>query len=104
VVVSGRDGGYLDLELFRKRQQHRRRYGPLVVLDLVEIAGGNAEPLRERRLGRTIGFPEFAYFSTDIKLAVGHSQFRILLNTSMNIMHLHLFIATIFRRCFYSAG
>lgn len=54
VVVDG-DLRKIEPELFRKAEQNRRGNGPLVVLQLVHVAGRQPQPLGEIALGQLCG-------------------------------------------------
>jgi len=77
IVLTRRKFSNVDAELFRQRQQHRGRDRPLVVLDLVEIAGGNADLVGKLGLRGMARLADFAHLAPDEKLADRHLQFRI---------------------------
>lgn len=74
VAFAGRKLGDVDLELLRECQQYRRRYGTLIVLDLVEIARGDADALGELPLGQSLAIPQIPNLAADIKLADRHAR------------------------------
>src|SRR5690606_11501334 len=72
VALAGREGGDVDAEGLCQRQKHRRRHRALVVLDLVEIAGRDADALGEARLRQPVGLAQLADLAADEQLRVSH--------------------------------
>ena len=72
VVLADRELRDVEPELVGERQQHRCGDRALVVLDLVQIAGGNADALGELALRRAARQPEIADLAADEEFADRH--------------------------------
>lgn len=64
--------GDVDAEGFRQRQQHGGRDRALVVLDLVEIAGRDADAFGEGGLRQPVGVAQLADLAADEQFGVSH--------------------------------
>jgi hypothetical protein len=62
-----RERGQVDVKNLRELDQQMRRQRTLIVLDEVEIAGRDLQPLRELRLRELLFAPEGAHFRTELE-------------------------------------
>ena len=61
-AVFMRKGADIDGKALRQRHHDLRRQRPLIVLDLIEVAGGDAEAIRERALVQALPIAQSANF------------------------------------------
>lgn len=62
----------LDAEIARHLEQEVDRNAPAVVLDQVQVAGGNAERLRQACLAQPLQAPQPLDPAADLQVAAGH--------------------------------
>ena len=72
VALAGREVGDVDAERLGQRQENGGRDRALVVLDLVQIAGRDADALGEAGLRQAVGLAQVADLAADEQLRVSH--------------------------------
>ncbi len=72
LAVARREFGHVEAELLGQRQEHRRRQGAVVVLHLVQIGQGDAQPFGEGLLGHAKPRAHLAQLRAGIEFPGGH--------------------------------